>query len=120
MEEGYVTIKKSSKKLIEDSFKAFMSKHYSRGPRLAKVFITDNCITIHCKDILTSMEKNLLKDKDGELLIKIYGEKMIRNNESEFVNIINENIESTVSSYYVDFNIKNNSLACVFILDYSQ
>lgn len=117
MEDDYATIIKDSKKGIEDSVKSFMSKYYSRGPGLAKVFMNNDCVTIYCKDFLTSLEMNLLEDKDGEALIRMFREKIIYNNETEFINIVNSNIETGTNKFYIDFNIKDNSLACVFILN---
>lgn len=114
---GCIAIERNAKKLIEDSFKAFMAKHFSRGPGLAKVFVASNCITIYCKDILTTLEKNLADVERGEQLVKLSREKIIRNNEAEFMNIINDNVKADVDSYYIDFDIKDNSLACVFIVN---
>ena len=110
----------NDKKVIEDSFKSFMSKYFGRGPSLAKAFIVENCITIYCKDFLTPLEKNVQEVKDGEMLIKISRKRIIDNHEAEFLDIINGNFGRTVSSYYLDFNVKNNSIACVFMLDKNQ
>lgn len=118
MGNSVVGVERRIKKRIEDSFKAFMSKHFSRGPGLVKVYAIENCITIYCKNILTPLEKKLfIEDKEGELLIKSFREKLILNNEVEFLNMVNDSIDTTISSYYIDFNIKDDSLACVFILN---
>lgn len=50
-------------------------------------------------------------------MIKSFREKLILNNEVEFLNMVNDSIDTTISSYYIDFNIKDDSLACVFILN---
>ncbi len=34
-----------------------MAKYFDKGPSLARVYTSENCITIYCKDILTPMEK---------------------------------------------------------------
>ncbi len=54
-----VAVKLQIKELkgIEDSFKSFMAKYFDKGPSLARVYTSENCITIYCKDILTPMEK---------------------------------------------------------------
>jgi len=54
------------------------------------------------------------------MLIKISRKRIIDNHEAEFLDIINGNFGRTVSSYYLDFNVKNNSIACVFMLDKNQ
>ena len=46
MGNSVVGVERRVKKRIEDSFKAFMSKHFSRGPGLVKVYAIENCITI--------------------------------------------------------------------------
>lgn len=118
MGDSCVAVGKHNKKRIEDSFKAFMYKHYSRGPGLVKVYAIENCITIYCKDILTSLEKKLfIEDEEGETMVKSFRGKIIVNNEAEFLNIVSDNIDVRVNSYYIDFNIEDNSLACVFILN---
>ena len=54
------------------------------------------------------------------MLIKISRKRIIDNHEAEFLDIINGNFGRTVSSYYLDLNVKNNSIACVFMLDKNQ
>ena len=110
-------IDKRIKKGIEDSFKSFMAKYFDKGPGLARVYTSENCITIHCKDILTPMEKNLTEDICGEYLIQASRKRILHNKKSELLKIVDDNINAKVSSFYMDLNIFDDSLCCAFIIE---
>lgn len=117
MGNRYVARIKNSRKGIEDAFKSFMARYFNKGPRLARVYIIENCIIVYCKEFLTQLEKNLINDKCGEYLIHASRKKIIQNNKEEFLNIVKYNYEGNVGSFYIDFNIFNDSLCCVFLVD---
>lgn len=106
---------KNSRKGIEDAFKSFMARYFNKGPRLAKVYIMDDCVVVYCKDFLTPLEKNLADDKYGEYLIKASRQRVIENNEADFLNIARQNYKEDIDKFYIDFNIDDDSLCCVFI-----
>mgnify|MGYP001049816738 CR=1 FL=1 len=108
---------KRVKKNIEDSFKSFMAKYFNKGPGLARVYTSENCITIHCKDILTPLEKNLVGDIYGEYLIQASRKRILYNKKAELLKIIDNNIDTKVSSFYMDLNIFDDSLCCAFIIE---
>ena len=110
-------IDKSVKKGIEDSFKSFMVKCFNKGPSLAKVYMSENCITIYCKNFLTPLEKNLTNDTYGECLIEASRKRILHDKKIELLRIVDDNIGVNVTSLYIDFNVFDDSLCCVFITE---
>ncbi|MCF6462349.1 MULTISPECIES: Na-translocating system protein MpsC family protein [Bacillota] len=117
MDNSCRAIDNGVKKDIEDSFKSFMAKYFDKGPSLARVYTSENCITIHCKDILTPLEKNLTGDICGEYLIQASRKRILHNTKAELLKIVDNNIDAKVSSFYMDLNIFDDSLCCAFIIE---
>ncbi len=61
-----------------------MAKYFDKGPSLARVYTSENCITIYCKDILTPMEKNLTEDICGEYLIQASRKRILHSKNQSF------------------------------------
>ncbi|NMB27855.1 MAG: DUF2294 family protein [Tissierellia bacterium] len=108
---------KSVKKSIEDSFKSFMAECFNKGPSLAKAYISGNCITIYGKNFLTPLEKNLKNDTYGECLIQVSRKRILNDKKVDFLRIVDDKIGSKVINFYIDFNVLDDSLCCVFITE---
>ena len=117
LEEFNAIRNKKIKKEIEDSFKSFMAKYFDKGPRYAKVYIVDDCITIYCKDFLTVLEKSLSKGDFGNYYVKLVREKVSENYSSLMMKMIYDITGLKVKNFYLDCNAIDNSLCCAFILE---
>jgi len=115
MGNSYVSRIKNSRKVIEDGFKSFMARYFNKGPRLAKVYITNDCVIVYCEEFLTVLEKNLTDDEYGQSLIQTSRKKIIQSHEAEFLDIVRQNYKEDISRFYIDFNIGDDSLCCVFM-----
>ncbi len=115
---GCISGIKNSRKAVEDGFKSFMARYFSKGPRLTKVYTIEDCmIVVYCKEFLTPLEKNLINDEHGCHLMQILRERIIQNHIVEFLNIVRQNYKGNINKFYLDFNIADDSLCCVFMLE---
>jgi len=108
---------KSLKKNIEDSFKSFMAKHFNKGPLLAKVYMVDNCITIYCKEVLTPLEKNIVRENLGEYYVQIFRKKLSYSSGDILIGMIEQKTGRKVNTFFIDCNAVDDSLCCVFIME---
>lgn len=107
----------NAKRHIEDSFKSFMSKYFSRGPGVVKGYIIEDVVLVYCEDFLTTLEKNLAKDEIGQCYVQIIRKKISDEYGDFLVDMIETSVGQDVKAFYLDCNVANNSLCCVFMLN---
>ncbi|MCS4474667.1 DUF2294 domain-containing protein [Clostridium botulinum] len=88
---------------------SFLVKKYTRkGPKDVQVFWGGSTIEINTYDILTPMEKAVIKNNNNVALIEYYREVFYEQVSQEFNNLISEVIGFTVEISQININVIEN------------
>ncbi|WP_341458647.1 Na-translocating system protein MpsC family protein [Clostridium tetanomorphum] len=92
---------KEEKQNIEEEIKAkipsFLKKVTGKGPKDTQVFFSGSIIDIKTYDILTPMERTLLKNRDNLMLVKYYRRLFYKEIVNDLIKLITEIIGIKVS-----------------------
>ncbi|MCS4455321.1 Na-translocating system protein MpsC family protein [Clostridium botulinum] len=107
-----VNFSKEHKLKITEEIKtkiSFLVKKYTRkGPKDVQVFWGGSTIEINTYDILTPMEKAVIKNNNNVALIEYYREVFYEQVSQEFNNLISEVIGFTVEISQININVIEN------------
>lgn len=101
-------LSKDDKKKMEDNIKTemsnFLKKAMGKGPRYVKVSINLNTIEVTAYEVLTSMEKTLIRDKNNLNLIEYNRKLFYVCQKNEIEKIITQIVhkESTIKSTHIN------------------
>ncbi|MCY6960044.1 Na-translocating system protein MpsC family protein [Clostridium brassicae] len=117
-------IDKEDKIRIEEGVKAkvpsFIKKYTGKGPKDVKASFLGNQIEIRQYDILTSMEKILLENRNNLMLVKYYRKLFYKEIENEFVNLIQEIVGMNLEIVKIYTNPLENMEQIVFELKFNE
>ncbi|EPY2302852.1 Na-translocating system protein MpsC family protein [Clostridium sporogenes] len=109
----FVNFSKEHKLKITEEIKtkiSFLVKKYTRkGPKDVQVFWGGSTIEINTYDILTPMEKAVIKNNNNVALIEYYREVFYEQVSKEFNDIISEVIGFTVEISQININVIENT-----------
>ena len=112
---------KKSRGEYEDEFtKAiikFEKEQLGRGPESARTYMLDDLILVRLRDILTSAETALGRDREGQALVKEVRRQLHEISRSLIEQIVKEILGYDVISLHTDMSVKTGERIIVLVVD---
>jgi uncharacterized protein YbcI len=95
----------------------FIKENLGRGPRDVKLKIMDNMLVFFVTGILSPMEKNILKSKDGKRIVLEARRAYIENTNCERIPEFERIVGAKVLEHYEAWNLENDSAVGVILFE---